>query len=198
MRSQQLDRNSTHPPAQSVVAQNNFEVRGDHAVIFVSQRNTRREVKIDAADLESVLAAGVWHAAQFNAKSDKWYCYTIKNRKNVYLHRFLASPPDGFIVDHRDGNGLDNRRSNIRVATQSLNQYNRPRTGMKVASGYRGVSLQDDGRYLALIYHKGKAIRLGMFDDPIIAALRVQWELLDRGMVVGKVHADNVIYEVTA
>lgn len=44
----------------------------------------------------------------------------------LYLHRFLMSPPSGMVVDHINGNKLDNRRENLRVVTNSANCHNRP------------------------------------------------------------------------
>lgn len=55
----------------------------------------------------------------------------------IMLHRFIMDAPDGLEVDHRDGNGLDNRRSNLRLATSSQNRINT--TGRVSRTGYRGV-----------------------------------------------------------
>lgn len=45
--------------------------------------------------------------------------------KKEYLHRMIMKPPKGFIVDHIDGNGLNNTRENLRVVSHSENQRNR-------------------------------------------------------------------------
>src|SRR5689334_20624839 len=45
--------------------------------------------------------------------------------KTVYLHSQIIDVPEGFEIDHFDGNRLNNRRSNLRVATRALNQQNR-------------------------------------------------------------------------
>lgn len=57
----------------------------------------------------------------------------------VLMHRLVMGEPAGLEVDHRDGDHLNNRRSNLRVATHRQNQENR-RTHAKNTSGYRGVS----------------------------------------------------------
>ncbi len=57
----------------------------------------------------------------------------------IYMHRLIMQAPDGVLVDHVNGNGLDNRRSNLRFANKSLNAVNRHIPVSKV--GFRGVDL---------------------------------------------------------
>lgn len=49
------------------------------------------------------------------------YARCSVNGRGVLLHRLLMSPPEGLVVDHIDGNGLNNQRANLRVVTQSEN-----------------------------------------------------------------------------
>lgn len=77
------------------------------------------------------------------------------NGRKVYLHRFLLGPPTGKVVDHKDGNGLNNRRSNLRVVTQQENTWNR-RQG---AVGFR------DGYWHAAMRVGRQRIHLGFFPD---------------------------------
>lgn len=55
------------------------------------------------------------------------------------MHRLILGARRGEFVDHKNGNGLDNRRTNIRLATQGQNNANR-RNLLKPLSGFRGVS----------------------------------------------------------
>lgn len=67
-------------------------------------------------------------------------------------------------VDHKDTNGLNNRWSNLRMASKAQNGHNtrKPRTN---TSGYKGVSLhRTTGRYRAYIRHDGRQIWLGYHD----------------------------------
>lgn len=56
--------------------------------------------------------------------------YINKRKKNCTMHRFLWEEkhgpiPDGYVIDHINGDGLDNQLSNLRVVTQAQNQQNR-------------------------------------------------------------------------
>lgn len=72
------------------------------------------------------------------------YAYLMREWK-IYksIHRYLLDPPKGLMVDHINGNKLDNRRSNLRLANMGLNVANRPkgaqRQGIREKSKYKGV-----------------------------------------------------------
>lgn len=91
-------------------------------------------------------------------------------RKAVHMHRLIINAPDGMDVDHVDGDGLNNRRSNLRIATRSENLRNR-RTRAP-SSGYKGVALhRQSGLYRSVIYLDTKQITLGYFRNATDAAL---------------------------
>lgn len=89
-----------------------------------------------------------------------------KTKKAIYLHRAIIFAPKGFQVDHKDRNGLNNRKRNLRIVTQSENQMNRE--GFKNnKSGFKGVfwcASQSKWRSRIQIY--GEKIHLGYFDCP--------------------------------
>lgn len=71
--------------------------------------------------------------------------------------------PDGFIVDHEDGNPLNNNPSNLRLATRTQNCYN-SKLYSNNTSGYKGVSFdKDSGKWLAQIRIDGKNKKLGRY-----------------------------------
>jgi hypothetical protein len=73
-------------------------------------------------------------------------------------------------VDHTNGNGLDNRRSNLRPATQSQNSRNRGKTRAN-KSGFKGVCWYPTTRkWVAAIRHNYKLVSLGYFFTPEEAA----------------------------
>ena len=73
--------------------------------------------------------------------------------------------PDGYEVDHRDGNPFNNSITNIRVATRSKNQANRRRNRNRVHNYPKGVWKNGNG-YTAQIGFNGIKIRLGTYDTP--------------------------------
>lgn len=100
-----------------------------------------------------------------------WYAQTLR-RDGVPLsmHRLITGAPKGLFVDHRDHNGLNNRRSNLRLCTHAENSRNtRPAWGK--SSRYKGVSWDKNrSRYQANIRYNGKLIRIGRFKSEIAAA----------------------------
>lgn len=92
------------------------------------------------------------------------------NRKNVKMHRLIINAPDHLQVDHINGNKLDNRKSNLRLCTNSENQRN---TGKKSTntSGYKGVSWKKgNSKFAAQIQVEGKNKHIGYFHNPVDAA----------------------------
>ena len=80
------------------------------------------------------------------------------------LHRFLMNPPDDMVVDHINGNPLDNRKCNLRVCTQQQNTMNR-KVASNNTSGCAGVRWQPcANKWQANIGYKGKSFYLGLYD----------------------------------
>jgi len=120
---------------------------------------------IDAADYERV-SEHKWFALVAGCRT---YAHCYRNGKNVALHRFLMDPPKGMVVDHIDGNGLNNRRRNLRVCTQQQNTYNsRPRGK---SPRFKGVCWdKSKGRWVVYIRHNGRDILIGRFTNKTEAA----------------------------
>jgi len=92
------------------------------------------------------------------------------NWRYVYMHRMILSPPKGIQVDHKNHNGLDNQRENIRIATQSQNQANRKNPTTKTKSSrFRGVR-KDNQKWRAQITVNRNMQYLGVFRTEIEAA----------------------------
>lgn len=90
--------------------------------------------------------------------------------KHQLLHRFLTAAKDGQLVDHRDRDGLNNRRSNIRIATRSQNGANRDANPTN-RLGVKGVRRRKSGRFEARIIVAKRYIHLGDFSTVEEASL---------------------------
>lgn len=81
----------------------------------------------------------------------------------VWMHRFIMQAGKGDIVDHRDRNGLNNTRNNLRLVTAAVNNIGYD-SRTNSTTGYRGVYWREKNKkYLASISIEGKAKYLGLF-----------------------------------
>lgn len=123
---------------------------------------------VDDADYDAV-ARRRWHALV-----GKHTVYAATNTKrpeggyrSVRLHTFLTGWP---LVDHIDGNGLNNQRGNLRAATATENNRN-ARKHAAAYSQYKGVSwCKREGRWFAQIQHQRKHRHLGYHPTEVDAA----------------------------
>lgn len=127
--------------------------------------------RVDDADFE-IVSQQHWYL--YTGKSGIFYAqhnlYIDGHRSTQQMHVFLVGKPlHGFENDHRDRDGLNNQRGNLRVATISQNQSNRL---SKVGSSrFKGVSW--DGvncKWYGKITVNLRVIRLGRFSDELEAA----------------------------
>ena len=93
----------------------------------------------------------------------------ILGRQNtIMLHNVIMNPTSGLVVDHIDGDGLNNQKSNLRCTTHQRNCMNqRPRNGRR----YIGVNTTTHGYIRANIRIEGKLVYLGLFPTEEEAAL---------------------------
>lgn len=135
---------------------------------------------IDRVDYVAIRSVGTWcysasgYAVHYTTDADG-------KPKVLYMHRLvmermLGGPiPRDLQVDHisraTDGElaRLNNRRSNLRLATRSQNQANKGRP-INNTSAYKGVSF-NHGKWEARIKYDGRRLHLGRFEDPHAAAL---------------------------
>jgi hypothetical protein len=132
-------------------------------VCEVPIKNTRAAL-VDDGDALRVGSIS-WHAFN-NSKDQLVYARGWHRGRCVLMHRFLLDPPRGVQVDHINGDTLDNRRENIRLATASQNLCNRRPFGK---SGFKGVH-RTRTAWLARIGFDGKSLHLGSFQTAEEAA----------------------------
>lgn len=116
-----------------------------------------------------------------------WYAYYDKIGKTFYavsrthgtkikMHRLILNATEEQKVDHTDHNGLNNRKNNIRLCTQSQNCMNK-RVQSNNTSGYKGVSFhRGKNKYQAMIMVNRKQIYIGSFLTALEASEAYQKE----------------------
>lgn len=93
-----------------------------------------------------------------------------ESKKLIRLHRFIMQPAKGLEVDHLNGDGLDNRRSNLRICTRGQNARNQ-RLCVASTTGFKGVSFdRERKKFSAKINTAGSTLHLGRFENPKDAA----------------------------
>jgi hypothetical protein len=91
------------------------------------------------------------------ARSMIWYPFQSGNNfyarfQGTALHRLIMKAPKGVVVDHINGNGLDNRKSNLRLVSHSSNERNRHRLNSNNTSGMSGVFRVRGGHWGAQVW----------------------------------------------
>jgi len=153
----------------------NFRARRRPAVRVEPPEPTDGDVRYIA--LTRGLHAAVSARDYERLKQHRWYAspsgggklYARRNtrRGTILMHREIMQPPPGMVVDHIDGNGLNNHRRNLRNCTPRQNEYNKPPRGRR--SRFKGVYPRG-GKWYAILKHKGQTYYLGTFDDEAEAA----------------------------
>mgnify|MGYP003653768617 CR=1 FL=1 len=140
-----------------------IRICGDVAYVPLTQGCT---AIIDAADVPLVNGRN-WHARKVRNVIYASHKESIGgNWRNANLHRVIMGEPHGWQVDHIDGDGLNNRRNNLRLATFGQNSQNR-RINSNNKSGFKGVCFhKHSGKWRGQIRSNYKTISLGYFASP--------------------------------
>lgn len=120
---------------------------------------------------------------QWRWSYDNKYAVRMDGKKKIYMHSFLMNTPPGMHTDHINRNKLDNRRSNLRVCTASVNIRNSENKGRYKGglSKYRGVTYdKSKKKWLAQLSVESKNIFLGHYrleTDAASASLSARTQL---------------------
>ena len=145
-----------------------------HQEILLS--NSDKKMIVDPADY--VWAKDyTWYLNSFGYVGRTVYCPSAKKSSSLLIHQEMLKrgvfgnlPSYRVVVDHRNNDRTDNRRCNLRLASQSQNMANRKKTKINT-SGYKGVRLhKPSGKWQAYIKVNYKQKSLGLFENKADAA----------------------------
>jgi len=151
--------------------------RRDKPAVFLARKNACY-IRLTHGQFAVIDAEDYFRVSQYNWRctqdGNRYYAFTVislKGRKRkIFMHRFILNAPRHKLVDHIDGNGLNNRKANLRLCNHTQNARNRrPNSGCH--SKYKGVNWQEGNKkWYAAITKSYERIHIGCFDNEIEAA----------------------------
>lgn len=130
---------------------NDYNIRGEVTEILL-KRKTGEIVRalIDTEDLEKVKFVSTWSPhIQYGGKKIYVDGRPYGQKKPVRMHRVIMNPSAEMVIDHINGNSLDNRKSNLRIVTQAENTHNLVNLKSHNKTGVTGVSFnKKNGKWL--------------------------------------------------
>jgi hypothetical protein len=143
-------------------------------IIVVSKKHGRKTIVVDDVDFDGVSKHNwsiVGSGSTFYALSNLPRSASQQKHFTIKMHRLISNAAKGTLVDHRDGNGLNNQRDNLRICTPFENACNRKKR-KNSQSRFKGVYWNKQScRFWSDINYRGNKIYIGMFDSEIEAAL---------------------------
>jgi len=113
---------------------------------------------VDDEDFE-FLSNHSWYFAE------QGYACSRINYKLVYMHRYIMNAKDNEEIDHRDGNGLNNQRSNLRKCNSTQNKANQRKKPI-YTSKLKGVYWDKSrNKWNVIVTKNRKRYWLGRYDD---------------------------------
>ena len=150
----------------------------DLAIGFIPLSNSPLLAEIDAEDLNLALTYSPWYLHEKGYVTTNVPADTKTGQATLGLHTLVwrNGIPEGMMLDHIDRNKRNNRKNNLRLATNSQNCANRPGNKNHKSSRFKGVYPLGKNRYgsewfIAILTVKGERVRLGPFPKEETAAL---------------------------
>lgn len=140
---------------------NKYSINGDVVAIDLGNGIS---TNISIESLSAILAMDVEWYAHFDY--NRYYVYGKNKGYGFKMHRILTDAPTGMVVDHINGDSLDNTLLNLKVCTQAENIRNRTTLNKNNTSDIRGVSFHKaSGKWRAFVRKDRKQIHVGLFED---------------------------------
>jgi hypothetical protein len=139
---------------------------GDYLVEHSTINIRGYSVIVSVQDIQKIMLVKWTPCPGGRGKTRGLYFKGSVNGKNEYLHRYITNCPLDKVVDHINGNTLDNRQENLRICTRAENCRNIKRSG-KYTNPYKGVYYnKQNKRWRAQIKVNSEKIYLGIFISP--------------------------------
>lgn len=136
----------------------------NQAIIIVYEKNIKKEIIVDDDMYYKLLLVG-------SIGFSKNYAYITINNEQYRLHRYIINCYDSkYVVDHIDGNTLNNLVSNLRIVTQRENSQNKSKSKNSSSKYYGVYWIKTSKLWRANININGKNIYLGEFKNENKAA----------------------------
>lgn len=144
-----------------------YELQGDMVKVDVStELHPKTFTYVDKDIHEKYMKYSGWWTIE--SKSGVKYVQGTWDKDQVLLHHLVLPLSDDLVIDHIDGNGLNNVRSNLRLVNRQDNSKNISKP-VNNTSGYMGVSCLPNGKFRAYITTQDKQIGLGTYEDMLDA-----------------------------
>ena len=154
---------------------NPFRIFKDTAIVGLTDKSgfVVSEFLVDICDLDLVLTYGRWSRV-IDRRTGRYYVQNVTTRGTVLLHRLLTDAPKSLVVDHKNHDGLNNRRSNLRVCEIGHNNQNREGANRNGSSGYRNVYwVPKINKWLVRFRIGGRDVSGGYFESLDMAIVAV-------------------------
>lgn len=147
---------------------NNYEIRGNVTVIYLTSKTYgNKELLIDSDDLD--LVKNTFKSISLQVAKTNMYGHgktTTVPRKSAFIHRVVSHCSGNMIVDHINHNGLDNRKSNLRIVKHIENARNRRGADQRSKSGVRGVHWREkEQSWIVRFKVNKKSVVFGYYKD---------------------------------
>ncbi|MBU1260957.1 MAG: HNH endonuclease [Planctomycetes bacterium] len=131
--------------------------------LYVGNRLVKNRCAVVDSETYKKISQYDWQLVE--EKGKPCYAVRLEGRKMVSMHRQIMNSPAGKVVHHKDGNGLNNTRENLRIVTVAENNRYCRKRGRAASSKYKGVSIHKrSGKWQVSIKYDGIHKSLGSYE----------------------------------
>jgi hypothetical protein len=143
---------------------NSYKIKGDTVIIYVrSPKYGMKEILVDLDDFHRInQEIPGMICVNYKSSTKDFYARYFDGHNAQQLHQFIMNFPTGWMIDHINHSSLDNRKHNLRLVDNRLNQQNQKRQG---TSKFPGIYLDKQAqKWKAQIRHENKTYHIGYYE----------------------------------